>query len=218
MKLLSLSALLAVLFLSSCSKKDTPAPATNPNVGTVVIGGVNYATIIIGKQTWTSVNYVGAGGVSAGTDASLGNYYTLAASKLVSLPAGWRIPARADYNNLLSNFTSQKNSDGDYVGDVTVAQALADSTKFALISATNSSGFGAYAAGYYDPVANKVVNLYFTGTYLTSTTATQGSSTLYYFFAINNDGVSLGSSNSYFAGIDYFQTTYGYSLRFVKDN
>jgi len=214
MKLLSFSALLAILFLSSCSKKSTPAPATNPNVGTISINGGTYATIIIGNQTWTVLNYVGSGGVST-TDATYGNYYTLAQATSITLPAGWRIPTRADFNTLLSNYTSTKNSNGDYVGDRSTALALADTST----GATNTSGLGLKLGGYYDPIAKTVTDKFDDGVYLTSTTGTQGGNQVNYFFGITDDNVSIGQSNlAYFASIDYFTNLFGYSLRFVKDN
>jgi uncharacterized protein (TIGR02145 family) len=223
MKLFPLSALLAILIFSSCSKKGTPTPVTtisNPNTGIIVIGGVTYPTIIIGKQTWTSSNYAGPGGVAASTDATYGNYYTLAQANTVTLPTGWRIPTRTDYNNLLANYTTTVSSSGDYIGDLSVTRALADtsSIKWSNLTATNKSGFSAIPGGFYDPVGKILINQFFDGAYLTSTVVTQSSGNLNYFFGINEDGVSLGVSTSYYAGLDYFTNIYGYSLRFVKDN
>src|SRR5471030_2740805 len=115
MKLLSISALLAILFFSSCSKKGDPTPdTTNPNVCSVSINNSTYPTIIIGKQTWTSLNYSGGTATLTTLSAGYGSYYTLAQANAITLPTGWRIPTRADFNNLLSNFTATKNSLGDY--------------------------------------------------------------------------------------------------------
>jgi len=224
MKLLSLPAFLVIILLSSCSKKNTPAPVTN--TGSIVINGSTYPTIIIGAQTWTSLNYLGGTGSLATADPTYGNFYTLTQAMAITLPAGWRIPTRTDYNNLLSNFTTTKNSSGDYVGSISVARALADTAHFHSLASldltmlpTNSSGFSAYPGGEYD-VTNKVVDdQYYDGTFLTSTTGTVNSTPVIYFFGITSDGVNIGStSNGYYAGLDFNYSPFAYSLRFVKDN
>ena len=78
-----------IISASGCSKKnETKAPAN-----TVSIGGDNYNTIVIGTQTWTATNYNGPGG--------LVGLYTIAQATAISLPAGWRLPAKNDFDNLL---------------------------------------------------------------------------------------------------------------------
>jgi len=225
MKLLSLLALLAIIFLSACSKKNTPTPVVT-NTGSVVINGSTYPTIIIGAQTWTSLNYNGGTGSLATSDPTYGNYYTLAQAMAITLPTGWRIPTRTDYNNLLSNFTTTKNSSGDYTGDISVARALADTAHFHSLASldltmlpTNSSGFSAYPGGEYD-VTNKVFDYQvYDATFLTSTTGTINSTPAAYFFGITSDGVNIGSTTfGYYAGLDFNYNPYAYSLRFVKDN
>jgi len=96
--------------LSSCSKKSNPKP-TN----TVTINGASYATVSIGTQTWTSVNYNGPGGTinTSLNEAIYGKYYTIAEMQAISLPTGWRVPTEADFVTLLKsqgNVTQQ--SDG----------------------------------------------------------------------------------------------------------
>jgi uncharacterized protein (TIGR02145 family) len=219
MKPLSLFVLLAIIFLSSCSKKKNPAPTVS-KTGSVIINGGTYPTIIIGNQTWTSFNYTGGTGSLATADATYGNYYTLAQAIQIPLPTGWRIPTRADYNNLLANFTSTTNSSGDYVGDITVARDLADTAHFhSLASPNNSSGFSAYPGGEYD-LTNKVfTDQLIGGAFLTSTTGTVNSTPVSYIFGITSDNVSIGlSSTGYYSGIDFNSNPYAYSLRFVKDN
>jgi uncharacterized protein (TIGR02145 family) len=226
MRSLSISTLLIVLlFLSSCSKNNTPAPGPK-NTGSVVIMGATYPTIIIGKQTWTSFNYNSSTGSFTSTSSLYGNYYTLAQATQITLPTGWRIPTRADYNTLLSNFTSNKNSLGDYSGDISVARALADTAQFHSLSsfdltmrATNSSGFSAYPGGAYDITNKAAVDVGIGGAYLTATTGTENATTVNYFFGVTADGVGIGSVPAgYFAGIDFNYNPYAYSLRFVKDN
>jgi uncharacterized protein (TIGR02145 family) len=219
MKLLFLSALLAVLFLNACSKKGSPTPAPTKS-GRVIINGSPYPTIIIGSQTWTSFDYVGGTGSLPTSDPTYGNYYTLAQAMQITLPTGWRIPTRTDYNNLLANFTSTKNAAGDYVGDITTAMALADTAHFhSLGTPNNSSGFSAYPGGDYDLTNNVFNDQLIAGTFLTSSTGTQNSSAVSYIFSITSDGVAIGlTSTGYYSGIDYNANPYAYSLRFVKDN
>lgn len=219
MKLSYLSALLAILLLASCSKKSDPTPAVITNgsginasvgYGSVVINGATYSTIVIGSQTWTSLNYSGGTGSLAVANATFGNYYTLAQASVIPLPTGWRIPTRADYNNLLSNFTSAKNGAGDYSGNISVARSLADTTQFQSLTSldftmkpTNSSGFSAYPGGEYDLTNHLLNNQYIGGAFLSSTTGTVNSATVTYFFGITADGVAIAQSYGYFAGLDY---------------
>lgn len=221
MKILSLAAISTVILLSSCSKKGNPTPAAAViQTGHVVINGSTYPTVVIGKQTWTSFNYLGGTGALASSDATYGNYYTLEQAAQITLPTGWRIPTRADVNNLLVNFTSNKNTAGDYSGDLSVARALADTAHFHSLGApTNSSGFSAYAGGDYD-LTNKIFNnQVIDAAFLTSTTGTVNSTSVNYIFAIASDGVSIGQSPvGYYSGIDYNSAPFAYSLRFVKDN
>jgi uncharacterized protein (TIGR02145 family) len=227
MRSLSFIALLAVLFLNSCSKKSDPEPTTDPRVGKVVIAGRTYSTIIIGNKTWTSLNYVGDEVPFAFTSTKYGNYYTLAQASAITLPAGWRIPSRADYNNLLSNYTSFKNTKNDYVGNEAVATSLADTVRFhslnnplnTSLKLNNVSGFTAYANGQYFITGSRVADQNQYATFLTSTVGTESSQTVNYVFAITPDNVSIGSVGSgYYAGIDFNFDPRAYSLRFVKDN
>lgn len=226
------SCLFVLVFIAfcfaACSKKSAPAPQTDPRVGIVVINGYKYSTIIIGTQTWTSFNYISEfGGSLAPPDNTYGNYYTLAQATAIPLPTGWRIPTVDDYNKLLSTFpASTKNAAGNYVGNASVACALADTSLFhSLISSdgklfpTNASGFAAFAGGEYNTSNQTYTDKLLGAAFLTSTT-TQNGVAATYFFGIASDGNPIGSvSGGYYAGIDFnYSTNYAYSLRFVKDN
>ncbi|TFF35229.1 FISUMP domain-containing protein [Mucilaginibacter psychrotolerans] len=143
-----------LLFFAACKKGGTVTPLTSK----VTISGTEYATVKIGRQEWTSVNYNGPGGREAvfniPTDPNYKKYYTLADLAELKLPSGWRIPNIADYNKLMSNFTTKKDTDGNYVGDYEQTLALRSATGWEVRSAedkqgTNSSGFNAFPAGYY---------------------------------------------------------------------
>ena len=221
---------IAICCLAACSKKSDPAPVTDPRVGTVVINGYTYPTIIIGTQTWTSFNYLGGTGSLAKPDNTYGNYYTLQQAMQIPLPTGWRIPGVDDYNKMLSTFSAAtKNSSGNYVGDISVARALADTAQFHSLAspdltmkATNSSGFSAYPGGAYNLSNQSFTDQFLGGAFLTTTTGTENGSSVSYFFGIVADGIPVGSSlTGYYAGIDFNYTAYAnsaYSLRFVKDN
>jgi len=226
------SYLFALVFIAfcfaACSKTSAPAPQVDPRVGTVIINGYKYSTIIIGSQTWTSFNYISEkGGSLTPPDNTYGNYYTLAQAQAIPLPAGWRIPTVDDYNKMLSTFKgSLKNGSGNYIGDTSVARALADTGLFhtlnstdGLHKATNASGFAAFAGGEYNTGNQTYVNKLLDAAFLTSTTIQNGVAATY-FFGITSDGNPIGNfTGGYYAGIDFnYSTNYAYSLRFVKDN
>nr|WP_294950404.1 FISUMP domain-containing protein [uncultured Mucilaginibacter sp.] len=70
------------------------------------------------------------------------------------MPAGWRIPTIADYNKLMGNFTTKKDTDGNYVGNFDETLALRSTSDWSMLysydrQGTNTSGFNAFPAGYY---------------------------------------------------------------------
>ena len=137
MKRLLILALLTGTVLLSCSKKNSPQPTT-PST-TVTINGTAYSTAKIGRQTWTTVNYNGAGGVnfnnSTTNNASNGKLYTLTEAQAIVLPTGWSLPTQDDYNTLLASSS---------------ALNLMGKTGWTVGGGTNTSGFNALAVGYYD--------------------------------------------------------------------
>ncbi len=128
---------------SSCKEEDDPLPTT------VQIEGENYAIAKIGKHTWTTENYKGAGGVPYGTGAEkpeYGKYYTYAEATAVVLPAGWRIPTIEDYTALAESqgvvFTLQRANKQQAI------KKLASVNNWRLVPGNNASGFNAQPAGY----------------------------------------------------------------------
>jgi uncharacterized protein (TIGR02145 family) len=146
--LLSVLLLLTTFALVSCSKKNSDnTPVEDKN--SVKINGVTYPTVTIGSQIWTSVNYKGPGGYSAAETDIYGSYYTRSQANAITLPVGWRVPSISDYNKLISNFTSIKDSQGNYLLIDGSAEALCASSGWQSRQGTNTSGFNALPSGGY---------------------------------------------------------------------
>jgi len=103
MKKLLFPLFIITVIFTACSKKSNVVAPTNM----VYINGNDYSTVVIGNQTWTSVNYNGAGGVNYNNQATNnpadGKLYTLAEVNAIPLTGNWRLPTEDDYNNLLSS-------------------------------------------------------------------------------------------------------------------
>ncbi|HEY4198653.1 MAG TPA: FISUMP domain-containing protein [Mucilaginibacter sp.] len=141
---------ITILALASCSKKSDPGPNSNY----VTINGTNYSIVVIGGQTWTSVNYNGDGGVNynnGANDPLNGKLYTIAEARAVKLPNGWRLPTPADFNKLLVAIGAiyQNQLTGNYYisGDLTLK--LMSKTGWTGTEGTNQSGFNARPVGIY---------------------------------------------------------------------
>lgn len=125
-----------------------------PSNGSVMINGASYSTVVIGKQTWTSVNYNGTGGVNYnnGTnDPISGKLYSQDEINQLVLPSGWRIPTKADFETLLT-LTGQPLAiinNGYYGIETDATQKLMSSTGWQAGNGNNAIGFNAVPAGYY---------------------------------------------------------------------
>jgi len=143
------------ILLSSCSKggdSSQPTESGNGNVTTtqtVSIGGTSYPTVKIGTQTWTSVNYNGSGGANytSANDPVYGKLYTVAESKAITLPAGWRLPTKADFETLVKNYAYKVDVDGFYNILPDGTKKLKSTTGWTIMNGDNTSGFSALAAG-----------------------------------------------------------------------
>ncbi|MGC3943711.1 MAG: FISUMP domain-containing protein [Chryseolinea sp.] len=144
-KILS-SVLLAMLLIFSGCDNDDPDPVNNEN--TVTIEGVEYTTVAIGTQTWTSTNYAGPGGVSFDDQNSkpeFGKYYSRLEAEAIKVPAGWRLPTKQDYEKLAAvygitfptNITQTEN-----------IKKLTSTSNWNNVAGTNTSGFNAHPGGY----------------------------------------------------------------------
>ncbi|MDP9078953.1 MAG: hypothetical protein M3O71_16115 [Bacteroidota bacterium] len=193
MRNLHLFAVIIVVLLISACKKN----ADNKNSVNVTISGTVYPIVTIGKQQWTTVNYYGPGGKDLTLPHPNDNYkkyYTLDDVENLALPRGWRIPTKDDFNKLLSNYSQQQDSLGNFVGDVNVAVKLMSTSGWYLpydssTQGTNESGFNGYPAGYYvDPRGIDIYPGYYAW-FLTSTALPANMVTFranYYTFIISN--------------------------------
>jgi uncharacterized protein (TIGR02145 family) len=215
------------LFLFSCSKSDN-GTTTEPDKTTgttVAINNVDYPTVKIGTQTWTSVNYRGAGGINYNNTATIdekqGKLYTLAEAKAILVPEGWRLPTLGDYQQLCTYLGGKSNNVGNIVD--LADMILSDGNSKKLVSkewtaagGTNESGFNAYPSGTIEQNA-------FSGKG-TSTTFWTSSLSGTYPYTIT---VARRENDNYNGQtFNYFGTTYSYitkldrscSIRFVKNN
>jgi len=139
--------ILMTVSLISCDKDDDVKPV--PVINKITISGDQYETVVIGTQTWTTVNYKGAGGLpydNSGSKAVYGKFYTYAEARAIVIPSGWRLPALADYIKLgesqgvvFTNFNAFKQD---------LIKKLASTSDWLNINGNNQSGFNAYPAGY----------------------------------------------------------------------
>jgi uncharacterized protein (TIGR02145 family) len=207
---------LATSLLQSCAKKN------NENPNTVIINGTVYPTAVINGQTWTTQNYSGPGGNEVLATASYGivngNYYN---AFNITLPAGWRIPNVADFNNLLQAYKGRTDQYDNYEVSPANTAALESINGWINITGTNTSGFNAVPAGIL-PNSGALADLVAKGSLAVflSTTIYQNNSA----FALAIASYpSVDNGFSYSANI----TTVIYSsnqcanycsVRFVKDN
>ncbi|KAA6439858.1 hypothetical protein FEM33_10430 [Dyadobacter flavalbus] len=80
-------------------------PYSNPPSDGTYVKIINqyYPTVTIGNLEWTSVNYSGTGGIKEASKPQYGTFYKFADIQKIPLPAGWRIPTRQDYINLIKS-------------------------------------------------------------------------------------------------------------------
>ena len=155
-KLLYFAFITGILF-TACSKKNDTTPKPD---NSVTINGTAYSTGVIGSQTWTSANFNGPGGVNynndAANNAAYGKLYTVAEAKAISLPAGWRLPTGNDFVLLLVAIGKNASTHiGSYYGDDPSGLKLMATTDWQFFgSGSNSTGFNALPAGFYNNIYN----------------------------------------------------------------
>ncbi|MDO1449895.1 FISUMP domain-containing protein [Rhodocytophaga aerolata] len=75
-----------------------------PASGTYVqMGNHYYPTVKIGKLEWMSVNYAGPGGIKNTEKPQYGTFLKHADLEQLQIPAGWRIPTKKDFLDLLDS-------------------------------------------------------------------------------------------------------------------
>lgn len=213
--------IVCLFLLCSCSKKGNNGPAS-----TVTIDGRAYKIVKIGTRAWTSENFDGSGGIAVhGVDESVyGKLYSWTEAQAVTLPAGWRIPTKADFKDLLLSQGSSLDSNNFGImalTDTTIAKRFKSTTNW-TISGNNATGFNAQPAGYYNNnfgnFTNTYAYAYFWGSTFTdhgANPATQSTLKLVGFF----ESAGIGHGVNVGAVIDAFEAggKISYSLRFVKD-
>lgn len=132
-----------------------PAPTTGlpsttpPATGTYVkIGNLYYPTVMIGNQEWITTNYAGPGSLNEANKPQYGTFLELADLAKLSLPAGWRVPSRQDYNRLLDSqgiTYTEWGTDGDHVPSKRLLGQLMNPDAWTKKDgyANNKSGFNA---------------------------------------------------------------------------
>jgi len=222
-KLIFLTIITGVMF-TSCSKKNTPTPQQASN--TVSINGSTYPTAVIGTQTWTTLNYNGAGGVNydnvTGNLTGSGKLYTYAEATGVQLPSGWRLPTQADCSKLLLFIGGSVDNNGNGTASGSIAGKLVDPS-WAYVYGDNSTKFDAFPFGFYNS-ADATFEGSMNGnldskngggtTFWTSTPVPNN--TMIYGFGISD--YPEGSTQVLTAYLDYYRPADRCSLRFVKDN
>ncbi len=201
-------AFLVTLLFNACSKKNNNQPKQPAN--TVTINGTIYSTVVIGSQTWTSVNYNGPGGENYNNGANnptYGKLYTYPEADAIVLPTGWRVPTETDFNNLLAA-TGATNLGGSYLASGNQSYKLMSKTDWTIVNGTDSLGFNAEPGGYF----RNGDQFYGLGTLaiFLSTTPYFVNGTFPFILAIQPDASQVTS------GIAL--TTDRGSVRFVKDN
>jgi len=80
-----------------------------------------------------------------------GKLYTLAEAKALVLPKGWRLPTTDDFNTLMHTLgATATDNNGYYQPSLQTTFSLMSTSKWTLQNGTNTSGFNAYPAGFYN--------------------------------------------------------------------
>ncbi|WP_183559742.1 FISUMP domain-containing protein [Mucilaginibacter sp. SP1R1] len=222
--------IIVALSFSACSKKNNN-PIPPPKTTSVSISGDAYSTVVIGNQTWTSVNYSGPGGFTYGYGAGVapitnyGKLYTMAEAKAIQLPTGWRLPTQADFLNLVialgaTQKDASKQDFSSYDVPTKTITSLMSKTGWNYPNGTNTSGFNALPAGVYveDNSGMGYVEYSDMGSdcIIMIPSDTDPEPFVFGISSTQNGKLSIGEANINYnvsVGSDYRS-----SLRFVKDN
>lgn len=207
----------------ACSKNSEIISQPVDAPSTVTINGTNYPTVTIGSQVWTAANYNGAGGIEPDktmTNAAYwtplyGKYYSPEEAGKIVLPAGWRVPTKADFNKLIANYPLTPATATQ--GNIEAFYALASSLGWDNLKGTNSGGFSLYPAGFVGGTTTKPI--YYQGFHeavlLSSNSfviVTDPQQTYYDMLHLYSSGIcdvqTMPMNSTY---------KYWYTLRFVKD-
>ena len=143
----SVALAIVVMIIAFACDNDDPAPVNNAE-NTVNIEGVEYKTITIGTQTWTSTNYAGPGGVAfddTNSKPEYGKYYSRIEAEAIKVPAGWRLPTKQDYEKLAAFYGITFPTNGTHTESI---KSLTSESNWNHVTGTNTSGFNAHPGGY----------------------------------------------------------------------
>jgi uncharacterized protein (TIGR02145 family) len=225
-KKIIIPALVAGTLLVSCKKSTTTPQPKTPLQSTIDEHVVITDSVIIGTQTWTSVNYNGDGGInynnSKTNTPAYGKLYTQAEANTLILPKGWRLPTTDDFNKLYHYLGANSiNVNGNYLATEDVVETLMSKTGWITAVGTNSSGFNAIPVGFYSDGSfeegtgsspNYVTALFATSSTFTGTGG--GNADFFIYQAtVNNTYMLAAVTTSLNTG-----PTARASLRFVKNN
>lgn len=204
---------LAAMGITSCKKDSNP---TNDNTQ-VLIGDKLYRTVKIGNQLWTTSNYEGEGGVyyteNNAPKIEYGKFYTLAEAKAITLPQGWRLPAKEDFKTLVvaqgANWEQVEPNYG-YSEDMDDLKKLLSNTGWPSNLGTNASGFNAQPAGMFD---EGHFTLQGRMAYFWTNSATNGDNYPIYFHLVQTDGAGYAEYKEDGWSLEGVKM----STRFVKD-
>lgn len=136
---------------SSTPIAGLPSPKPITGGSSVKIGDLYYPTVVIGRQEWLATNYAGPSRLNESAKPQYGTFLELADLKRIPLPAGWRVPSRQDYMELLQSqglTVYEWGTDGDDVPSKRLLGQLMATTGWTKQDgyATNQSGFTAIPA------------------------------------------------------------------------
>jgi uncharacterized protein (TIGR02145 family) len=214
MKRILYAALTFITFFTACSKKNDANPDSNTSSNTVTISGTKYSTVVIGDQTWTSVNYNGPGGVdynSSPNNSTYGKLYTFAEAKGIALPAGWRLPTKDDFNNFPPLVGGVLLNGGVYLVTGNGPLKLMSKTGWTSMNGTNDLGFNAFPAGFYnEDKPEQFSELGVSAVFISSTLSVEGGT--------NPDAFVIGPTVAQLTDGIFLYPEDRASVRFVKDN
>ncbi len=206
-------ALIAIASFASCDKDKennndnggggTPETPVEPT--TVTIGDKAYPIVKIGTQSWTGANYSGAGGDASPTAPSTqyGKVYTYAEVSAITPPAGWRLPTKDDYINLLKSQGAEFGADNKTTNVDAIRKVISASGWTGGVQGTNSSNFNAFPAGYYHGFHD------YEGAVTVFWTSSKATGNDPYFFSISSTEAGLFTNTI---------TNEMFSIRFIKAN
>jgi uncharacterized protein (TIGR02145 family) len=204
--------LLLVMAFVGC-KKETTTPEPTPPVPITLtdIDGNVYPTVKIGTQVWMAENLrvtrTPAGALlntfaPNSDNANITEYGRLYLwdDALAAVPAGWRLPSKADWDLLIAQ-----------LGGNASAGAKLKHTQFSTQPAngnggTNESGFGVKGAGYRVPPGNIFAFRAYTGFW----TSTDISATSKVVNTLGVDRINVAE--------EFYSPLLGFSVRYIKNN